>query len=66
MELAAADADIASAKDRKGQRILQHATQRTLAIVALHTNDTHQIGYHTDCRLRPEDLGLDRKLIRGV
>jgi glutamine synthetase adenylyltransferase len=62
--LAATDANVASAKDRKSQRILQQAAQRALAIIAIHTNDAHQIGYDTDCRLRPEDLGLDRKLVR--
>ena len=65
MKLAATNADIASAKDRKGQRILQKTPQRALTIVAIYANDTHQIGYDADCHLRPVYLGLDRKLTRG-
>jgi hypothetical protein len=41
VKLAATDADIAAAKDRKSQRILQKAAQMTLAIVAIYANDTH-------------------------
>jgi hypothetical protein len=61
----AAPADIASAKDRKGQRILKEASQCALMIVAIYANYSHEVGYDADRDLRPMDLGLDRKLARG-
>ena len=65
MQLAASNADIASAKDRKGQRILKEASQWALMIVAIYANYSHEVGYDADCHLRPIDLGLDSKLARG-
>ena len=43
----------------------KEAAQGALAIVALYANDAHQVGYHADRHLRPEDLGLNRKFTRG-
>jgi hypothetical protein len=65
VKLAATDADVASAEDWKGQRILKEAPQRALVIVAIDANDAHQVGYHVDCHLRPVDLGLDCKFTCG-
>ena len=63
MKLSASDADVASAKERKRERILQQTSQRKSVIVALDPDDPHEIRQHAHRCLRTIDLGLDRHFL---
>src|SRR5580704_759982 len=65
MKLTPSDANIASSEDRKRERILQETSQRGFMVIAVDADDEHQIGDHTNRRLRAVDLGLYRKLVGG-
>jgi hypothetical protein len=43
MEPSTSDADIASAKERERERILQQTSQRESVIIAFHPHDPHEI-----------------------
>ena len=63
VEPSTSDADIASAKERKRERILQQTSQRESVIIALHPHDPHEIRQHPYGRLRAIDLCLDRQFL---
>src|SRR6266852_6718144 len=65
MKLTPSDANIATVEDRKRERLLQKTSQRSFMVIAFDADDAHQIGDHTNCRLRAVDLGLYRKLVGG-
>src|SRR5215472_14643915 len=43
VEPSTSDADIASGKEREGERILQQTSQRESVIIAIHPHDPHEI-----------------------
>jgi hypothetical protein len=65
VKLSTSDADVASAKERKRQRILQQAPQRESMIVALYPNDSHKIRQHPHGRFRTIDFCFDRQFLRA-
>src|SRR5258705_9125852 len=66
MKLTPSDANIATVEDRKRERVLQKTSERGFMVIAVDADDAHQIGDHTNRRLRAIDLGLYRKLVGGV
>ncbi len=65
MKLTPSDTHIASIEDRKRERVLQETSQRGFMVIAVDADDEHQIGDHTNRRLRAVDLGLYRKFVGG-
>ncbi len=65
VQLAASHADVASTEYRKSESVVQQAAERTFEVIAVYSDDAHQIGHDSDRRLRSEDLGLDREFVRG-
>src|SRR6202035_2590139 len=65
MKLTPSDTNIASIEDRKRERVLQETSQRSFMVIAVDADDEHQIGDHTNRRLRAVDLGLYRKFVGG-
>src|SRR3974377_1426819 len=65
MKLSTSGADGASAKDGKGEGVLEQASQRKSVIVALHSYDSHEIRKHPHRCFRAINLGLGRQLVRA-
>src|SRR5258708_39438664 len=65
MKLTPSDTNIASIEDRKRERVLQETSERGFMVIAVGADDGHQIGDHTNRRLREVDLGLYRKFVGG-
>ena len=65
MKLTPTDTHIAAVEDRKRERVLQKTSQRGFMVIAVCADDEHQIGDHTNRRLRAVDLGLYRKFVGG-
>jgi hypothetical protein len=63
MKLTPSNANIATVEDRKRERVLQKTSQRGFMVIAVDADDAHQIGDHTNRRLRAVDLGLYRKFV---
>src|SRR5712671_5854430 len=65
MKLTPSDTHIATAEVWKRERVLQKTSQRGFMVIAVDADDAHQIGDHTNRRLRAVDLGLYCKFVGG-